>query len=125
MYTFIAILILVVCVLLAGIILIQESKGGGLASGFASSNQVMGVKRTGDFLERATWSLAIALLVLSLVAAAVQTPGTIEEGAQESEIKGFVEGEIPAVDPGAFQNNPAPVPVQNQQMPAAPAEGEE
>lgn len=120
MYTLIAILIFIDCLLLVGIILIQESKGGGLASGFAASNQVMGVKKTGDFLEKATWTLAIALLVLSLVAAAVQTPGTIEEQVKESEIKGFIEGEIPTT----FQNNPAPVP-QQQQTPAQQAAPEE
>jgi preprotein translocase subunit SecG len=111
MYTLVAILIFIVCLLLVGIILIQESKGGGLASGFASSNQVMGVKKTGDFLEKATWTLAIALLVLSLVAAAVQTPGTIEESVQQSEIKDFIEGDIP----NTFQTNPAPVPQQQAQ----------
>lgn len=114
MFTLVSILIFVVCLLLVGIILIQESKGGGLASGFASSNQVMGVKKTGDFLEKATWTLAIALLVLSLVAAAVQTPGTIEESVQQSEIRDFIEGDIPT----NFQTNPAPVPQQQQAAPA-------
>jgi preprotein translocase subunit SecG len=47
---------------------VQNSKGGGLASNFASSNQVMGVRKTADFLEKATWTLAISLLVLSLLA---------------------------------------------------------
>ena len=51
------------------IVLIQNSKGGGLASGFASSNQIMGVRKTADFLEKATWTLAAAMVVLSILAA--------------------------------------------------------
>ncbi len=64
MYVFISILILICAVLLVLIVLVQNSKGGGLASGFSSSNQVLGVRKTTDFLEKATWTLAIALAVL-------------------------------------------------------------
>lgn len=66
MYTLIIILILIVCVLLVGVVLVQNSKGGGLASDFSSSNQIIGVQRTGDFVEKATWYLAAALIVLSM-----------------------------------------------------------
>jgi len=66
MYTLIIILIIVVCLLLVGVVMVQNSKGGGLASDFSSSNQIIGVKRTGDFLEKATWYLTIALMVLTL-----------------------------------------------------------
>jgi preprotein translocase subunit SecG len=66
MYVLVSILILVVCVLLALVVLVQNSKGGGLASNFAGSSQIMSVRKTADFLEKATWTLAIALLVLSL-----------------------------------------------------------
>ena len=66
MYTLIIILILVICVLLIGVVLVQNSKGGGLASDFSASNQIIGVQRTGDFIEKATWYLALALIVLSL-----------------------------------------------------------
>ena len=50
------------------IVLVQNSKGGGLASNFAGSNQYMGVRKTADFLEKATWTLAASLLVFSLLA---------------------------------------------------------
>jgi len=66
MYTVIAILIIVTCILLTLIVLVQSSKGGGLASNFSGSNQFMGVRKTADFLEKSTWSLAITLLALSL-----------------------------------------------------------
>ena len=58
MYTAISVLIFIICVLLILIVLVQNSKGGGLASSFASSNQIMGVRKTTDFLEKATWTLA-------------------------------------------------------------------
>ena len=67
MYLLCVILIVLVSVLMCGIVLIQNSKGGGLAAGFASSNQIMGVRKTTDFLEKATWTLAIVLVVLCLV----------------------------------------------------------
>ena len=61
-------LILVISVLLVLIILAQNSKGGGLSSQFGGSatSQIMGVKRTGDLLEKLTWGFAITILVLSL-----------------------------------------------------------
>ena len=71
MGTIISVLIVIVCLLLCIVVLIQNSKGGGLASDFSSSNQVMGVRKTADFLEKATWTLAIALLALSLVSTSV------------------------------------------------------
>jgi preprotein translocase subunit SecG len=61
------VLIIIVCILLILIVLVQNSKGGGLASNFASSNQFMGVRKTADFLEKATWTLAGALLFLCLL----------------------------------------------------------
>jgi protein translocase SecG subunit len=59
MELFFSIVIVLVALALVFIVLIQNSKGGGLASGFASSNQVMGVRKTTDFLEKATWVLAL------------------------------------------------------------------
>ena len=72
----VSVLILIVCALLILVVLVQNSKGGGLASGFASNNQIMGVRRTSDFIEKATWGLAAALLVLSLFA----TPKSVAPG---------------------------------------------
>ncbi|TVR39691.1 MAG: preprotein translocase subunit SecG [Cryomorphaceae bacterium] len=72
MSVFIGVLIILVCVFLVLVILVQNPKGGGLSSEFGSANQIGGVRKTADFLEKATWGLAIALVVLSLAAAAVQ-----------------------------------------------------
>ncbi len=70
MFTFIITLIIIVALLLVLVVLAQNSKGGGLSSQFGggSTSQVMGVKRTGDLLERLTWGLSIGLIVLSLSA---------------------------------------------------------
>jgi preprotein translocase subunit SecG len=71
MYSFVSILVMLVSILLVLIVLVQNSKGGGLASNFSSSNQIMGVRKTTDFLEKATWTLAGVLLVLSFVSVMV------------------------------------------------------
>ena len=84
MYVFISILILIASILLILIVLIQNSKGGGLASGFSSSNQIMGVRKTTDFLEKATWSLAGTVIVLSILITAFIPRA---EHAAQSEIK--------------------------------------
>ncbi len=61
-------MIVICAVLLVLIVLVQNSKGGGLSSSFGQGNQVMGVKKTADFLEKATWTLAIGLVVFCLLA---------------------------------------------------------
>ena|SRR6185295_4195028 len=67
MYTLITILIVIACVLLIFAVLIQNPKGGGLSSTFGGmSNQILGVKRTTDFLEKFTWTMVISVAVLSL-----------------------------------------------------------
>lgn len=67
MYTLIAITLIVVCVLTILIVLIQNPKGGGIAANFSNiPTQLMGVKKSSDFIEKATWGCAIAILVLTL-----------------------------------------------------------
>ncbi|AFD09058.1 preprotein translocase subunit SecG [Solitalea canadensis] len=66
MYTALVILAIFVAILLVLIVLVQNPKGGGLSSSFGGGNQMMGVQKTSDVLEKATWTLAIGLLVVSL-----------------------------------------------------------
>jgi preprotein translocase subunit SecG len=66
MYLVLIIITVIACILLGLIVLIQNPKGGGLSSNFSSSSQLMGVQKTGDFLEKGTWVLAISIMVLSL-----------------------------------------------------------
>ncbi len=68
MYTLFISLVLVSAVLLVLVVLAQNSKGGGLSSQFGGSgaSNLIGVKKTGDLLERLTWGFAIAIMVFSL-----------------------------------------------------------
>ncbi|NDV65089.1 preprotein translocase subunit SecG [Bacteroides sp. 224] len=91
MYLLLIILIVIAAILMCFIVLIQNSKGGGLASGFSSSNQIMGVRKTTDFLEKTTWGLAAFMVILS-IASAHALPGVsnkegsiIMEQAQKEE----------------------------------------
>ena len=82
MYILLSILILISSVLLVLVVLVQNSKGGGLASGFASSNQVLGVRKTTDFLEKATWGLAGFLLISCIVITAFIPRGKVVSGSE-------------------------------------------
>lgn len=113
MYTVIVILILVVCVFLALAVLVQNSKGGGLAANFSAPNQIMGVRKTTETIEKITWYLAIALVVLSL-AATVAIPRATVESAIETEVDiNSAKSVAPA---------PAATPVAAEAAPAAEAE---
>ena len=83
-FVFVLVLVIIVCVLLVLVVLVQNSKGGGLASNFSSSNQFLGIRKTADFLEKATWTLAVALLLLSLVSIFVipRNTGTKSKGTE-------------------------------------------
>ncbi|MBF25363.1 MAG: preprotein translocase subunit SecG [Flavobacteriales bacterium] len=73
MYTLFAILIVITCILLVLIIMVQNPKGGGLSSAFGGGNQIMGARKTSDFLEKTTWTLAIILVSLALVSNIINT----------------------------------------------------
>ena len=107
MYIAISILIFIVCALLILIVLVQNSKGGGLSSSFASSNQIMGVRKTTDFLEKATWTLAGAMLVLCIVSAMVLPRG--EQAGKKSAIQEQINTAAPGTqaipDFGTMNNN--------------------
>jgi preprotein translocase subunit SecG len=83
MASFIVILIVIVAILLGLVVLVQNPKGGGLAVGFQGATQVGGVQRTADFLEKATWYLAIALFVLCLISARWYTTSTLIDDSGE------------------------------------------
>lgn len=102
MYIFITILIVIAAVLLTLLVLVQNSKGGGLAAGFASGNQVMGAPKTADFLEKATWTL-IALIVAFSIAAVGFNAGEQESANEQSAI----EVEAPAAPAADVPAEPA------------------
>jgi preprotein translocase subunit SecG len=116
MATLITVLIIIAALLLIGVVLIQKPKGGGLASQFSSSNLAFGVKRTTDFIEKSTWGLAIAIIVLALASNFFKADGS--ESAQKKAIN-----QEQVTDAPSTPVNTAPQP---QQQPAEqPAEGGE
>lgn len=103
-YIFVSILVIIACILQILIVLVQNSKGGGLAAGFTGTGQTMGVRKTADFLEKSTWTLAGAILILSLVATASIPRGEVE---QRSRIETQIQN---AADPNAVPVLPSAVP---------------
>ena len=103
MYIFLTILIFIAAILLTLLVLVQNSKGGGLAAGFASGNQVMGAPRTADFLEKATWTL-VALIVLFSIFAVGFNKGQQVMAEDQSAI---VVDEVPAAPAAPAAEMPA------------------
>lgn len=83
MYLLFVILMVIAALLMCFIVLIQNSKGGGLASGFSSSNAIMGVRKTTDFLEKATWGLAIFMVIMSIATAYVVPHSSVKDAVME------------------------------------------
>jgi preprotein translocase subunit SecG len=99
MYTLTIVLTVLISVLLIIVVLVQKSKGGGLSSSFAGSNQIMGVRRTNDFIEKATWTLALIICLLSILSVfvmpSVVTGARVKPTTEMQVIKGS-ESEAPA-----------------------------
>lgn len=95
LYILVSVLILIACILLILVVLVQNSKGGGLAANFGSTGQIMGVRKTADFLEKATWSLAIALLALCLISILVIPRNINTGGAKDTELRNKIENTQP------------------------------
>ncbi len=108
MYTVISVLIFIVCVLLVLFVLVQNSKGGGMASNFSAANQVMGVRKSADFLEKSTWYLAAGLLFLCLMAAASvpRTEIVEEKSALEEKIENVALPSQPVAQPAQQEEKP-------------------
>jgi len=85
MFKVLLIIIVILAVFLCFIVTIQNSKGGGLAAGFSSSNQIMGVRKTTDILEKTTWTLISCIAVLCIITAYVSKPKAINH---DSVLKG-------------------------------------
>lgn len=131
MYTLLVILIVIAALLMIGIVLIQESKGGGLASNFASYNQIGGVRKTTDFIEKTTWTLAALMVIISVTCAYVAPQATGDSSVMEN-----IENPItnPNTVPGFGASQPketaapatgsaedAAAPAENAATPSAPA----
>lgn len=112
METLFTILLILVCILLVLVVLMQNSKGGGISSEFSAANQIIGVTRGADFIEKTTWTLAGIMLALSLLLApkvnTSNTPSESTESATRKKAAGAVMPQAPA----------APVQQNNNQQPS-------
>ncbi len=110
LYSICVALIVIASILIILAVLVQNPKSG-MAANFGASNQVMGVRETTNFLEKFTWTMAIAILVLSLVATtAMNNPGAEVNSEASKDAKALQErmmenapavpqAEIPATEP--------------------------
>lgn len=127
MYIVLIILTLICAILLICVVLVQKSKGGGLSSSFAGSNQIMGVRRTNSFIEKLTWGLAGAICLLSILATfsmphAINTNASrVTAAPAEQVVPGDFNTDAPAAAAPAAA--PAATPAPADEAPAqAPAE---
>ena len=116
-FSIFAVLIIVLCVFLVVIIIVQNPKGGGLSSTFGGSQQMIGsVQKTNEFLDRATWTLSIAVAVLAILSS-ITLPKTSTGTYDEVLDATAPQTEMPAATPVALpQQTPA---ADQQQAPVA------
>jgi preprotein translocase subunit SecG len=123
MFTVLMSLEILICILLIIVILMQSSKGGGLAGTFGGGNvgMVFGVRRTADFLIRATQVLAASFIVLALVINVFflpsRTSANVESVLSKGGGKNAVTPQLPPTEipgtvpvPSGAPSNPAPAP---------------
>ena len=113
MYTLLVILVVIASIFMCLIVLVQESKGGGLASGFASGNQVMGVRKTTDVIEKITWGLACAMVVFSVLSVFTLPKAASDVTVMESaanEQKTTAPTNLPGIPAADAQQAPADAP---------------
>ncbi|MDR0660549.1 MAG: preprotein translocase subunit SecG [Prevotellaceae bacterium] len=121
MFVAICVLLIIASILLVLVVLVQNSKGGGLAANFAAGNQTFGVRQTADYLEKATWTLAIVVLILCLA-------GTVSASREEGvAAKSAVQQQMQNVQPTTpgstmpFPIDPSQIQEQPQEQTATPA----
>ena len=129
MFALFVVLTILAAILMIGVVLIQKSKGGGLSSSFAGSNQIMGVRRTNNFIEKVTWYLAGAIALFAVLSSytmgsAIQTgPRTKAAPAANVENTNY-DAEAPATTeaPAATETTEAAQTEANTEAPAVSAD---
>jgi preprotein translocase subunit SecG len=122
MLNLILIIGLIAALLIIGIILIQNPKGGGLAANFSSSNQLFGVQRTSEGVEKLTWIFAAVILVVSLLASSYNG-GTAKSGevnSGDAKTQELINAPAPRTNSTAIPQgggDPTPAPVEQNQAP--------
>ena len=114
LFTVLVILVLIAAILLTLVVLMQNGKGGGLASNFVAGNQTFGVRQTADILEKITWGLAAFIIV-----AAIFSNFAARSGQKNTmDITDAIQNEVTEQAP-AF---PEAIPAQENPAQEAPAE---
>ena len=111
MYTSIVILVVLASVLMCLIVLVQESKGGGLAADYSNNNQILGAPKTTNFIEKATWGLAAIMIVLSILSVAFLPSVKGNESVilkQATEQKAVNPNNMPGMTQPSATQQPAP-----------------
>lgn len=111
LYTICIVLILIASVLVILAVLVQSPKSG-MAANFGASNQVMGVRETTNFLEKFTWTMAAAILALSLVATVAM------DGGRVAESNASLSGDAKALQERLIESEST---IPQAEIPAAPA----
>lgn len=133
MYTIIVILVVLASILMCAIVFIQESKGGGLASGFSSGNSMLGVRKTTDVVEKTTWSLAGIMVVLCVLSVFFLNNGTttgnqsvteLQAGAVKEQATNAANQQAVPSTPAVVNETPAEAPAVTEAPAEAPAEAE-
>lgn len=133
MYTIIVILVVLASILMCAIVFIQESKGGGLASGFSSGNSMLGVRKTTDVVEKTTWSLAGIMVVLCVLSVFFLNNGTttgnqsvteLQAGAVKEQATNAANQQAVPSTPAVVNETPAEAPAETEAPAEAPAEAE-
>lgn len=113
MQTILTIGLIVISILLILVVLVQNSKGGGISSNFSAANQIMGARRGTDFIEKATWTLAILLLVFSLLSSPKRSDVVTDSSDTEGSItKQKASGAVLPAQQAPAQSAPSATPAQ-------------
>ncbi|MDR2890786.1 MAG: preprotein translocase subunit SecG [Alistipes sp.] len=118
MYIACIVLIFIASILLILAVLSQSPKGG-MAANFGASNQVMGVRQTADFLEKSTWGLAVAILVLSLAATMTMPSDRVERS--RTGVENAIMNDLETGGQEMIPNQVLEVPAETTETPEAPA----
>lgn len=108
MDTLFSIIIILASILMILVVYVQNPKGGGLSSDFGAAQQIGGVQKTNDFIDKATWTLAGVIMVLSIILtvrtkgpeAPVQEQAQQQQGQQQGNPQGQQQGQQPRNNTG-------------------------
>lgn len=119
LFTILTVLVIISSVLVTIVVLLQNSKGGGLASNFVAGNQTFGVRKTADILEKITWGLVAFIFVFSIATTFTTTGSGKNEVDITDKVENAASDQVPEFPSAPLQQS-APA----QEAPAAetPAE---